>query len=367
MMIAKHFRIGLLCSLAWLLSLGQLQAAASDYVEPDFSEAVPVRMEILQDGGKRRLGARFVRPSSDGVEIEMIEGEGAIIVGWDYMEQFTINIPMTPELERALSHRDPRMRVEMLKNHVWPLLPLASIRSESTNVHILINAFIEAVIESEDWLRGYDISQYMALNRSPADTVQHLYSIAENLFVVGEREKALRLVDQLIDARPGKESRVFSLRVAKRMLGLRLFEPALRLFQSLTADEAKLRAKRALLNCAYLSLELGEHEEAERYLSEAKQIEKADDDTIAAEYLYYGVQAFMAGESNLALNHLAHAMAVIPQRSHLNEVGFYFNYLCYSNQAQPEIAQSIFDEMDLLFPNGAYLANLKEPTTETNP
>lgn len=355
----------LACGGLLLLQSANAQSASDEYVEPDFSDAKPVRMEILQDGGKRKLGARFVRPSATGIEIEMLEGQGAIIVGWDYMEQFTINIPITEDLEVALAHPDPERKVEMLEKEIWPLLPLASIRSESTNVHVLINAYVEAVIRSEAWVKGFEMSQYMALNRSPEETVGHLYTVAENLFAIGEEDKALVLIDQLIAARPGEESRKFSLSVAKRMLDLRLFKPALRLYRSIAEGGTDLEKKKALLNSVYLSLELGKFEEADASLAKADTIDESDDEVLGTLYLSLGVKAFHTGDTNLALNHLGHAMAVITPNSHIKQAGLYFTFLCYENNEQSDIAQNIFDEMDLLFPGGAYLALLDNETTDT--
>jgi tetratricopeptide (TPR) repeat protein len=335
--------------------------AANTYTEPDFSDAVPVRLEIVQGTGT--LGARFVRPSSRGIEIEMLDGVGSIMVDWDHMDQFTINIPMTEELNIALSHPDPKQKVALLEQQVWPLLPLASIRADSTNIHILINAYVEAVIAADDWLRGFEMSQYMALNRSPQETVKHFYTVAENLFVIGEKEKSLKLIDQLFAARPEEESRKLGLKIANRLLELRLFQPAYRLYSLIAEGGSPLSKKKALLNCGYLALELGELNMADDYLKKAKSIDEEDFETISAEYFVSGVQAFLSGDAMLALNHIGHSMALISVNSHIKQAGLYFSYLCYANLEQPEIAQNILDEMKLLFPDGAYRVALTHQTT----
>lgn len=365
MMHTNYLRIGMIFGVIWMHTAACLHAGPANYVEPDFSNAAPVRMEILQDGGKKAMGARFVRPSSSGVEIEMLDGDGAIIVGWDHMEQFMINIPMTEALERALSHPDPKKRVEALEEVVWPLMPLASIRSELTNVHILINAYIKAVIQSEDWIRGYKMSQYMALNRSPEETVRHLYTVAEKLFLIDEQEKALQLIDQLTASRPPKEFLTLGQRVAERMLDMRLFEPALRLYATIAEASSGLERKKALLTCAYLSFEVGANEEAERLLQDAKAMTETGDESTGMECLCAGVQAFSAGDVDQALNHLGQSMAFLPSSSRMQQPGMYYIYLSYWNQAQPEIAQNILDEMDLLFPDGAYTALLTEESKAT--
>lgn len=365
MMSMKHLRTGLLCGLVGIQSALSLSAESRTYVEPDFSNSKPVQMEILQDGGRQKLGARFVRPSSTGVEIEMLDGVGSILVGWDHMEQFTINIPITEKLNRALSHRSPKKRVELLEEEVQPLLPLASIRSESTNVHILINAYIEAVIESKDWLRGFEMSQGMALNRSPAETVKHLYTVAENLFMVNEQAKALALIDQLTAARPPEEFRQLGRGVAERMLDMRLFEPAKRLYVTIADATSGLESKKALYISAYLSLELNETEDAERFLREAKAIAGADVESSGLELICQGVQAFRGADSDLALKHLAHAMVSLPTNSRLQQVGLYYIYRCYWSKEQPMIAQNILDEMDLLFPESAYRSLLVDESKTT--
>ncbi|CAA6691626.1 MULTISPECIES: lipopolysaccharide assembly protein LapB [unclassified Lentimonas] len=332
------------------------------YTEPDFSSATPVRLEITQASGV--MGARFVRPSTEGIEIEMLDGQGSVMVGWDHMEQFTITMPMTDDLSAALTKSDPKRKVELLHDQIWPLLPLASIRSESTNIHILINAYIEAIMDTEDWERAYDVSQYLALNRSPQKTVKHFYTVVIKLFESGEEDKSLKLIDQLIAARPSKESRKFNLIIAKRLLDIRLFKPALKLYASLLGGGSELSKKKAALNCAYLSLQLGKFEDADRYLQQAQSMEPADVESTGTEYLVLGVQSFLKGETKLSLNYLGHSMAVIQMSSHIKQAGLYFTFLCYTNLEQPEIAQNILDEMDLLFPDGAYLAALNNQTNE---
>ena len=66
----KNLKSGLLwgafaCGGTLLAPSIHAQPAPKEYVEPDFSEAKPVRMEILQDGGKRTLGASFCSPLID--------------------------------------------------------------------------------------------------------------------------------------------------------------------------------------------------------------------------------------------------------------------------------------------------------------
>lgn len=361
-MSIKHLRRITLCLLTSALTVSHGQTATVEYTEPDFSNAEPVRMEILQSGGKRKLGARFVRPSANGVEIEMLDGDGSIIVGWDHMDQFTINIPMTESLERALAQSDPKRKVELLEDEIRPLLPLASIRSESTNVHILLNAYIKAVIDSEEWQRGFEMSQYMALNRSPAETVRHLYTVAENLFLVGAEAEALLLIDQLTAARPPNEFLRLGRGVADRMLEMRLFEPALRLYRTISKATSGLEKKKSLLTASFLSLELGATDEAISLLDEADAVSEIDAESNGLKYICLGVRAFKRGETDEALNHLGNGMAVLPTNSYMQQPGLYYTYLAYWNTERPEIAHNIRDEMRLLFPDGAY-ANILDQNT----
>lgn len=350
-----------------------LQLTAADtqpYVAPDFSDLEPVRLEISQQNGP--IGARFVHPTSEGVEIEMIDGEGRIILNWGHMDQFTINVPMTKSLERALTHPVPAKRVQLLKAEIVPLLPMASVREGTTNLHELINAYIKAEVEMENWLGAYEISQQMALDLSPASTVQHFYKVAENLFVSGEREKALYLLDQLVAARPAEESREQTLSVAQRLLDLRLFEPSYSLFRAISEDDTGLLAKQVLLRCAYLCLELGDSGEAERYLSKANAIAEDNEETLGGLQVVLGVQAFQKGDPALCLKHLGIGLAFLLPDSNFKQIGLYFNYMSYENIKVAEttedldpidIPQNILDEMQLLFPDGAYTAAL---TTQTD-
>ena len=335
---------------------------ARSYEGPDYSDLKPIRLEIIQQSGP--MGARFVHPTHEGIEIEMLEGDGAIVVGWDHMDQFQINLPMSESLNRALSQKDPARRAELLRPEIEPLLPMASIRPGSTNIHGLIDQYIKASIKAQQWLAAYEMSQKMALDRSPAEIVKNYYTVAVNLFIEGEREKALKLLDQLVAARPIEETRVQTIQVAKRLLDERLFEPSLRLYAPSAEGASDAEGKQLALLCAYLCLELNNPEGFERYMAQAKAIEADDAGSRGALQLVLGVQAFQGGDPNLALNHLGHALVEVSLDSSVKQVGLYFNFLSYSNLNNEEIAQNILDEMSLLFPRGAYTALIAgEPET----
>ena len=348
----------LLHAVSFVLSL-QLQAEEPLLYEgPDFSKVDPVRLEIIQQSGP--MGARFVHPTREGIEIEILEGNGAIIVGWDHMDQFQINLPMTDSLNRALSQQDPARRVEMLRPEIEPLLPMASIKPGSTNIHILINKYVTATIQAQQWLMAYEISQKMALDRSPAEIVKNYYTVAVNLFITGEREKALKLIDQLVAARPIEESSEQTIQVAQRLLEERLFEPSYRLYSHAARGASDLAGKHLMLRCAYLCLELNDAEGAERYIAQAKAIDADDAESRGALQLIHGVQAFQEGKPDLALNHLGHALSEVAPDSSFKQIGLYFNFLSYSSLNNNEIAQNILDEMSLLFPKGAYTSLLTD-------
>ncbi|MGJ8653857.1 MAG: hypothetical protein ACSHX8_11330 [Opitutaceae bacterium] len=323
----------------------------SSYVGPDFSNASPIRLEIEQHGKKN---IHMVLPTKEGIEIEMLQGGGAIVMGWDHMEKFQINLPITDALNRALSESDPVKQAELLRPYVEPLLPMASINPEATNIHNLINRYITANIKSEKWLQVYDMSQKMALDRAAPEIVQNYYTVAVNLFITGERDKALNLLDQLVAARPIEESRGQTMQVAQRLLDERLFEPSYRLFSHAAEGAEGLEGKHLVLRCAYLCLELNDKEGAERYLAQAQLIDEDDSESRGALQLVLGVRAFQAADPNLALEHLGLALAEVKPDSGFKQIGLYFNFLSYSNLHNEDIAQSILAEMSLLFPKGAY-------------
>ncbi len=362
--LALSLRFGR-CLAPLVLAL-QLQAQAPRIYEgPDFSDVKPVRLEIIQQSGP--MGARFVHPTREGIEIEMLEGDGEIIVGWDHMDQFQINLPMTESLNRALSQTDPAKRAELLRPEVEPLLPMASIKAGSTNIHTLIDKYVKSSIQAQQWLSAYEMSQKMALDRSPAVIVKNYYIVAVNLFISGEREKALKLLDQLVAARPIEETRVQTIQIAERLLDERLFEPSIRLYGPAAEGASDIEGKQLVLRCAYLCLELNDPQGAARYLAQAKAIEADDAETRGALQLVLGVQAFQGGDPSRALNHLGHALVEVAPDSSLKQVGLYFNFLSYTNLEKTVIAQNILDEMSLLFPKGAYTAVLAGESSTPEP
>ena len=363
--VGRISRITGLAMLPILVSV-QLQGQGDGHYEgPDFTNVAPVRLEIIQQGGP--MGAPFVRPTREGVEIEMLEGGGSIMVNWDHMEQFEINLAMTDSLDQALGHQDPVKRAELLRPEIEPLLPMASLRPGSTNIHLLINKYIKATILAEDWLAAYEMSQKMALDRSHASIVKNYYTVAVNLFISGEREKALKLLDQLVAARPIEESRVQTIQIAGRLMDERLFEPSFRLYRSAAEGATDSQGKQLVLRCAYLCLELNDPEGFERYMAQAKAIEVDDAESRGALQLALGVQAFQSGEPSRALRHLGLTLAEVSPDSSLKQAGLYYNFLSYTNLENREIAQNILDEMALLFPHGAYTRVLVGEASSATP
>ena len=331
----------------------QLQGQATGIYEgPDFSEVKPIRLEIIQQSGT--AATRLVQATAEGLEIRMLEGDGVMIMGWNHMDQFQVNLPMTDSLTRALAESEPTKRSKLLRPEIEPLLPIASINPESTNIHILINKYIKSNIQAGNWLALYDMSQQMALDRSPAEIVKNYYIVAVNLFIAGERDKALKLLDQLVASRPIEESREQTVQVAQRLLEERLFEPSYRLFNHAAKNADDLAGKHLALRCAYLCLELNDPEGFERHAAQANTIEANDAESRGAHQLVLGVKTFQGGDPSRALNHLGNALAEVSPDSSLKEIGLYFNFLSYTNLNNTEIAQNILDEMTLLFPQGSY-------------
>jgi tetratricopeptide (TPR) repeat protein len=223
-----------------------------------------------------------------------------------------------------------------------------------------VNAYIKANIESENWLQAYEMSQLTALDLSPAEIVKNYYTVAEHLFIEGDKDKALKLLDELVAARPVEESRVQTVNVAQRLSDERLFEPAYRLFIHLAENATGLNRKHLSLRCAYLALELGDDAAAQNHISSALAIEEDDASILGELELVYGVQAFRQDDSNLALKRIGHALVKASPESSLKLVGLYYNYLCYMKLGEIAIAQNILDEMRLLFPDAAYTLTLEQ-------
>lgn len=362
-MLAKIQSLITLSSISALLAssvCSQLAAADSKpYIAPDFTKTKPVKLEVRQQGG--RTGQYLVYATNEGVEIEMIQGGGRVILQWGHMDQFQIYMPMTKHMEDALAHPLASERKRLLKLELDPVLPMSSLEEGTTNIHNLIEAYIEAVVDVEDWLEGYEISQKMALDRTPVTIIQNFYSIAVNLFVAGEHKKALNLLDQLVAARPASESGKESLIVAQSLLSLRLFEPSYSLYRAIASSGDETQAKEALYICAYLSMELGNGESAQ-YLKKAQAIPDESNATLGTSEIVLGVQAFQQGDSALALKHLGHGLALVKPTSHIRQIGLHYNFLSYENLENEEISTSILDEMKLFFPDGAFTAKL---TTQT--
>jgi tetratricopeptide (TPR) repeat protein len=289
-----------------------------------------------------------LRTTEEGIEISLSGGGGALIA-WGFMDEFKVNKTVNPDLNKALSSTNPIRRVQLLKPHIDPLLPFAAAKEGTSNIHGLVDEYLQSVIKINDWLAAYEISQ------SP------LYRIVEKMFVLENNDKALHLLSQLLAARPTLEFNRETTALAKRLAEQRLFGPAYELTRSSLEGASGLDARKFALRSAYLSLELEALDRAGDYIARANTFEAIDDvESKELLKLALGVQAFKAGDSRLALNHLGQALATASMRSDIKQTALYYNYYIYSQMGQKLIVENIFEEMSLLFPDGAYTNALAE-------
>lgn len=322
------------------------------------SQNKSIQLEVSQSGG--RFQTRSLRTTKEGIEISLPGGGGALIA-WGFMDEFKVNKTVDADLNKALSSTNSIRRVQLLKPHIEPLLPFAAVKEGTSNIHGLVDEYLQSVIKINDWLAAYEISQLLPLDRAPDYLIIPLYRIVEKMFVLHNNDKALRLINQLLKARPTVEFNRETTALAKRLAEQRLFEPAYELTRSSLKGANGLNARKFALRCAYLSLELQELNRAEDYITQANTYDVIDD-TESKELLNLslGVQAFKTGRSRLALNHLGQALATASVSSDIKQTALYYNFFIYSQFDQKLIAKNISEEMLLLFPDGAYTNALAE-------
>lgn len=346
--------IGLLSILVLTIS-GTSELSAN---QTSRSQNKSIQLEVSQSGG--RFQTRSLRTTEEGIEISLSGGGGALIA-WGFMDEFKVNKTVNPDLNKALSSTNPIRRVQLLKPHIDPLLPFAAAKEGTSNIHGLVDEYLQSVIKINDWLAAYEISQSLPLERAPDYLIIPLYRIVEKMFVLENNDKALHLLSQLLAARPTLEFNRETTALAKRLAEQRLFGPAYELTRSSLEGASGLDARKFALRSAYLSLELEALDRAGDYIARANTFEVIDDvESKELLKLALGVQAFKAGDSRLALNHLGQALATASMRSDIKQTALYYNYYIYSQMGQKLIVENIFEEMSLLFPDGAYTNALAE-------
>ncbi len=333
-----------------------------EYVRPDLSGVPPVQLDIWQKSGP--LGVSLVRPDPNGIEIQMRDGQGSVVVFWEFMEEFNISLPQNDAMMNAFAITDAGIRAERLAPMIEPLFPVASIPPKSTNIHDLVDRYLQTLVEAKRWSTLNELSNRMYLDRIPAGSVGYFFTAVEELFLQGDEDTALALLNQLIAARPIEESKVVTLGIAAEFMKERLFSPALRLFQTYVPHTSGLEGKRIRLICAYLHLELGNERQSSRFMDRAAAIEGGDLTIQAVQRLIEGVRGHKSGEYDLALNHIGFALSILPPGDSLRVVALYYNYRTYEKLEKTAIADSILKEMQLLFGNSKYTTEISGPSRE---
>ncbi len=355
-----------LCSLALVFAASGLPALSAQgssqqtiYVEPAIPNHAPITMQVIDHG---KLKEYPVKVSEEGVEIEISEMGGAIIYTWNNLGETQINFPIRTELRAILEITDPALRAERLAPTIDLLLGFARIPAESTNIQQIIRSYLLGLVDSDQIDAAYQFSRKLPLNRIPAETAKAFYSVTETLFAENDSEKGLQLLNQLRAARPEEEFGSNSQSLAKSLAAKRHFEAALSLYQPLVAVAEDSERKEIASLAAYLALETGDTAQFEKFKQIADNAPEGDGQALGAQWILEGIEAYRADDIRTALKSFGHALARLPSGNHWQEVALYYNYLAYSHVNETDIAQSIFDEMQLLFPDGAYTKELQHPT-----
>jgi hypothetical protein len=323
---------------------------------PAATDAEPVRMEVYNQGAWKDYK---IRASQEGMEI-LIDGDSdvAIFYPWEGLASMQFNVALSEELSAALANADSDAKARALAPLVEPLFPFARLPETSTNVHPLIEAYLESLLASGQVGPAYTAIGTLPLKQLPPSVAAKLYALTEALFAAGEEDEALDLLARLRASRPAQEFVATSLRLAKQLADQRHFSASLGLYRTLLPVAPQSERKEIALRCAYLALEVGDGTAYEVFREEAQASPGEGEAWESIGAIVDGVRAYQQEDTRSALNALGRGLARIPADSSWREIAFYYNCLAYRQRGDAAIAASILEEMPLLFPDGTYVAHL---------
>ncbi len=329
------------------------------YTAPSFANTAPLKLKVYENGNFKEYQ---VRPTPDGLEV-IIDPQGASIVyPWNSLGKIQFIYDISANLREHISDPDPKRRAVHLAHDAKRLLPLAGIPEVNTNIHELIAAYVSAQIESGPIDTAYQLSQQIDLARAPASISSQFYRVTEILYAQGKDQQAQHLLNQLYAARPKEEFHNSSLGLARSLAEQRHYESALNLYRPLMELSSSEERKAIALRCAFLSLETSNDADYKYFSDIATSASGETPTTEATALLIRGIKALNENDTRSALKALGHALAIVPADSQWKEIALYYNFKTYQQQGDTEIAQTILDEMKLLFPEGAYTASLPAST-----
>ncbi len=328
---------------------------------PSATGAEPVRMKVYNQGAWKDYN---IRASEEGMEI-LIDGNSdvAIFYPWEGLVSMQLNYDLSEELSAALATTDPDAKARALAPLVEPLFPFARLPETSTNVHHYIEVYLESLLASGEIGPAFTATRTLPLKQLPPFVATKLYDLVEALFAAGEEDKALDLLARLRANRPAEEFAATSLRLAKQLADKRHFSASLGLYRTLLPVAPQSERKEIALRCAYLALEVNDLSAYELFRELAQEFPGEDEALESVAAIVDGVHAYQEEDTRSALNALGHGLATIPADSSWREIAFYYNCLAYRQRGDDAIAESILEEMPLLFPDGTYVAHLLDTST----
>lgn len=345
---------------------GNMELVRRPYVAPVPQSEEPVRMVVIARGQTTEYP---VLATEDGVEVRVPQQRGSIIYPWDDLGDININLTITPDIRRALQMRDPGQKASALEAVANRLAPFAGIPEGSTNLHQILIAYYEALRESNELDTAYALSKKLPLDSIPPSLAEELFLLSRKQFAEGKTRDGWQLITVLYAARPPEEFMEQTLGLAEALSSSRHFEAALNLYRPIIDLVAVEQRKEVALNGAYLALELDDMAAYDHFRSIAQDAPGDDPRLMGMELVLEGIRALRDEDTRSALRTLGHALAIVPADSRWKEAALYYNHESYRSEGQRDIAGHILEEMELLFPSGAYTLELKgggAPTESTN-
>jgi tetratricopeptide (TPR) repeat protein len=315
--------------------------------------SLPVRLQ--RDGRTLNYTATV---SDEGIEIQLSAAGEALVFPWTGLDYIVISLVIPETTVMAMNHRDAVVRVERLRPFLDSFLALARAPARSTNVHDPLAIYLRSLLELGRRDEALELIRKLPLDRVSEVLADAVYQTAQSILADGQQGVGMDLLQDLHSARSKEEFTVKAVALARRLAEQRHLTSALMLFQPLIEiAPAPIRAELALRG-SYLALEADREDDFQVFVRLQQRYAQHTPEESAVRTLIEGYASYRNGLYDQALSAFGQVLNLLAGDSPWREIALFHNHETYRAKGRESTALSIQQEMELLFPDGAYTAAL---------
>lgn len=343
------------------------QASASTYLKSFQNTRVPVAMSKHN----RVQEAEIINRDGNELNFAIRDQGSEISLGLTVEDLQSYSLAYRPskqyyQLRARMSSLEPENALEQIKPFAYPLINYLDLPWSSELPNQLVSDLLALLIQLEQFDEAHFVIKKFPLKQLGEDQINQVAAIMAGLFDDGKARKATQLLNHVLSSENKSAEYTNQLiALAHRLRQEGNTKIAYSIYQRLLLwlpEESSLRNE-VLLWVVYCGQAEQDTYVAELYYEKLVEPDRQSD-VFTLYKLCKGKFHIAAEDYYKAMAEISQAIAYLDFSSEWAPELMYYSGICYERLGEPNVAQTIYRELQIFFPNSSWATQSMTQTTE---